>query len=205
MGKSVKMAASWLSLTIFVLFHQESLAQNPCQDMTVADCTLRPDNIIGTFPFPIAEICESSCDTADTCMFWRFFKNDTVTECLHLGTNYHQDCLTFAGPTLGDIVACTEVDLATCSAYIGEECEYSGDRLEDFEPQPGQLPALQPARRGRCPLRDMEFTILSLMASLRSVCSTPPSRLTAASLEDQGTPLPLQSARKLLLLTANSI
>merc|ERR1712223_859211 len=194
LSKSVKMAASWLSLTIFVLFHQKILAQNPCQDMTVADCTLRPDNIIGTFPFPVADICQSSCVTADTCMFWRFFKNDTVTECLHLSTNYHQDCITFAGPTLGDIVACTEVDLATCSAYIGEECEYSGDRLEDFEPQPGQ-----PARRGRCPLRDMEFTILSLTASLRSVCSTPPSRLTAASLEDQETPLPLQNVRNLLL------
>merc|ERR1712223_1851455 len=195
LSKSVKMAASWLSLTIFVLFHQKILAQNPCQDMTVADCTLRPNNIIGTFPFPVADICESSCVTADTCMFWRVFKNDTVTECLHLRTNYHQDCITFAGPTLGDIVACTEVDLATCSAYIEEECEYSGDRL----------PALQPARRGRCPLRDMEFTILSLMASLRSVCSTPPSRLTAASLEDQGTPLPLQNVRKPLLVSANSI
>merc|ERR1711972_118638 len=132
--KSVKMAASLLSLTIFVLFHQEILAQNPCQDMTVADCTLRPDNIIGTFPFPVAEICESSCNTADTCMFWRFFKNDTVTECLHLATNYHQDCLTFAGPTLGDIVACHEVDLTTCSAYIREECDYSGTRLVDYEP-----------------------------------------------------------------------
>merc|ERR1712240_937535 len=133
--KSVKMAASLLSLTIFVLFYQESLAQNPCQDMTVADCTLRPDNIIGTFPFPVAEICQSSCVTADTCMFWRFFKNDTVTECLHLRI--------------------LSLNLA-------------------------KLPALQPARRGRCPLRDMEFTILSLMASLTSVCSTPPSRLTAA-------------------------
>jgi len=126
--------------------------ENPCQDMTVADCTLRPDNIIGTFPFPVAEICESSCDTADTCMFWRFFKNDTVTECLHLSTNYHQDCLTFAGPTLGDIVACTEVDLATCSAYIGEECEYSGDRLEDFEPQPGQVASIAACQAWAMPL-----------------------------------------------------
>merc|ERR1711962_974434 len=150
--KSVKMAASLLSLTIFVLFHQESLAQNPCQDMTVADCTLRPDNIIGTFPFPVAEICESSCVTADTCMFWRFFKNDTVTECLHLSTNYHQDCLTFAGPTLGDIVACTEVDLTTCSAYIKEECEYSGDRLEDFEPQPGQVASIAACQAWAMPL-----------------------------------------------------
>ena len=29
-----------------------------------------------------------------------------------------------------------QVDLATCSAYIGEECEYSGDRLgkTNFDP-----------------------------------------------------------------------
>merc|ERR1712055_172794 len=143
MGKSVKMAASLLSLTIFVLFHQDILAQNPCQDMTVADCTLRPDNIIGTFPFPVAEICESSCHTDDTCMFWRFFKNDTVTECLHLKTNYHQDCISFAGPTLSDIELCQEVDLTTCSAYIGEECEYSGDRLEDYEPPVGGVSSIE--------------------------------------------------------------
>ena len=36
-------------------------------------------------------------------------------------------------------------------------------------------------------------------------CISQPSRLTAASLEDQGTPLPLQNVRKLLLLTANRI
>merc|ERR1719239_1391685 len=63
-----------------------------------------------------------NCDTDDTCMFWRFFKNDTVTECLHLKTNYHQDCISFAGPTLSDIGLCFEVDLNTCDAYIGEEC-----------------------------------------------------------------------------------
>ena len=81
------MAASWLLFTI--LLHM-ALAQNPCQDMTVADCTLREDNIIGSYPYPVADVCEMNCDTDDTCMFWRFFKNDTVTECLHLKTNYHQ-------------------------------------------------------------------------------------------------------------------
>ena len=82
------MATSRLLLTIPLL--QLALAQNPCQDMTVADCTIREDNIINSYPWPVADVCEMNCDTDDTCMFWRFFKNDTVTECLHLKTNYHQ-------------------------------------------------------------------------------------------------------------------
>merc|ERR1711928_94226 len=65
---------------------------------------------------------------------------------------FHQDCLTFAGPTLGDIVACTEVDLTTCSAYIKEECEYSGDGLEDFEPQPGQVASIAACQAWAMPL-----------------------------------------------------
>ena len=39
-----------------------------------------------------------------------------------------QDCITFAGPTDGDIESCSETDLSTCSAYIEEECQYTGER-----------------------------------------------------------------------------
>ena len=44
-----------------------------------------------------------------------------------------QDCMSFAGPIGGDINSCLETDLSTCSAYIGEECQYVGERLGDIQ------------------------------------------------------------------------
>ena len=88
-----KMGTSWISPTffLFLFHHQLILAENPCEGMTVADCTVTPDVIIKSYPFPTAEVCDSQCDTEDICRFWRFFKNDTVTECLHsISANYHK-------------------------------------------------------------------------------------------------------------------
>ena len=87
------MGTSWISPTffLFIFHHQPILAENPCEGMTVADCTVTQDVIIKEYPFPTAEICDSQCDTEDVCRFWRFFKNDTVTECLHsISANYHK-------------------------------------------------------------------------------------------------------------------
>ena len=83
------MVAIWFSLLLHLAGNQV-LAQNPCDGMTVADCKIGVENIIDSHPYPTAEVCEILCDTSDTCNFWRFFKNDTVTECLFLRTNYHQ-------------------------------------------------------------------------------------------------------------------
>ena len=83
------MVAIWFSLLLHLAGNQV-LAQNPCDGMTVADCKIGAENIIDSHPYPTAEVCEILCDTSDTCNFWRFFKNDTVTECLFLRTNYHQ-------------------------------------------------------------------------------------------------------------------
>ena len=41
--------------------------------------------------------------------------------------------MSFAGPIGGDINSCLETDLSTCSAYIGEECQYVGERLGDIQ------------------------------------------------------------------------
>jgi len=65
-----------------------------------------------------------------------------LPECLHLSTNYHQDCITFAGPVDGDINSCLETDLSTCSGYIEEECHYVGDRLVDLEPPVGDITSI---------------------------------------------------------------
>jgi len=109
--------------------------ENPCQDMTLADCRLGEDNIINKYPFG-AQVCRSLCQKSDICSFWRVLNTENGPECLLLRTDYHQDCKTFSGPTLGSIQDCMSVDLATCWAYIWEECTYTGDRLSEFEPLP---------------------------------------------------------------------
>ena len=72
-----------------LLFHQAT-AQKPCKEVTQNDCMIRPDNIIESLPISTADICKRFCDVDDQCNFWRFFENETNTECLILRTNYHQ-------------------------------------------------------------------------------------------------------------------
>ena len=76
------------------------------------------------------------------------YQNESMQlpECLHLSTDYHQvrkrvirtkkflfqGCTSFAGPVDGDIDACMDTDLNSCSAYIGEECQYVGERLSNI-------------------------------------------------------------------------
>ena len=46
-----------------------------------------------------------------------------------------QDCVTFAGPINGDIdsYVLTDQRPTTCSAYIEQECQYSGERLGNID------------------------------------------------------------------------
>ena len=133
-----------LTVLLFPLIAVAALSENPCRGMTVANCEISEDNIINRYNFNAA-ICESQCKRSDHCQFWRVYQNDSMElpECIHLRTNYHQvrciwgqckitliqDCITFAGPIDGDINSCLDTDLTTCSAYIEEECQYTGERL----------------------------------------------------------------------------
>jgi len=120
-----------------------TLGEDPCKEMTVADCIISEENIVNRYNFD-ATICENLCKKSEHCQFWRVYQNDTMQlpECLHLSTNYHQDCITFAGPVEGDINLCLETDLSTCSGYIEEECHYVGDRLADLEPPVGDITSI---------------------------------------------------------------
>jgi len=132
-----------LLLQSLIVFPGNRGQSNPCQDMTIGDCTIGDDNIIARYPFP-ASICHDQCKKADTCSFWRTFQNETMEapECLLLRTNYHQDCKTFGGPTIGSIQDCMDVDLSTCWALIGEECTYVGNRLTELEPPPKEVSSI---------------------------------------------------------------
>jgi len=120
--------------------------ENPCQGMTVADCRIGEDNIVEQLPFDAVD-CERSCEMSDNCYFWRFYQDNSMPleppQCLHLGTNYHKDCASFAGPIEGDIESCLNTDQNTCSAYISEECQYDGERLGHLELLPGEISSIE--------------------------------------------------------------
>ena len=68
-----------------------TLGEDPCKDMTVADCIISEENVVNRYNFD-ATICENLCKKSEHCQFWRVYQNDTMQlpECLHLSTNYHQ-------------------------------------------------------------------------------------------------------------------
>jgi len=134
-GKAVLLAAMVGQLVT------RSAGQNPCQGMTLADCELGEDNIIATYPFE-TKACQDLCATSDGCQFWRDNKNETGNTCLHINTNYHKDCRSFAGPTTASIQDCLDVALETCGAIIEEECQYTGVRQEEFEPPAGDTSSI---------------------------------------------------------------
>ena len=109
-----------------------------------------------------------------------------------------QDCTSFAGPVDGDIDACLYTDLSTCSAYIGEECQYVGERLGaehncytiiifpqmDLNPRRVTSPASRIVKSGERRFSPLAQTSSSSLASPRNArCSLPSSR-HAAPLED---------------------
>jgi len=132
-----------LAMLLLLPFAIATRIEDPCQRMTVADCVVGEDNIVDRSHFP-AEVCEQLCKLSDNCHFWRFHQSDSMDspECLHLHTDYHKDCASFAGPIDGDIESCLNTDLSTCSAYIGEECQYDG-RREDLEPLPEEVSSIE--------------------------------------------------------------
>jgi len=182
-----------LALLLFTLA-VVTLGEDPCKGMTVADCEISEDNIVNRYNFNAA-ICESQCKRSDHCHFWRVYQNESMQlpECLHLSTNYHQDCTTFAGPVDGDIDACLDTDLSTCSAYIGEECQYVGERLEGLEPPAGDVSSISDCQEWGKEVQSLgaEFFYFSgvteecqMFASIQSSCSATGGPAAAPPLEE---------------------
>ena len=94
---------------------------NPCEGITLSDCVIDAEIIVGSNPFP-PSLCQKQCELIDTCTYWR---HDGTT-CYYLNSDYHQDCATFSGPVDADILSCLQVDQSTCGAIIEEECVYEG-------------------------------------------------------------------------------
>merc|ERR1712212_493447 len=91
------------------------------------------------------DVCQKLCQLDDDCLFWRHDNTSAGTkeECLFISTDYHQDCKTLAGPVSINLEDCVNVDQSSCDAVIPEICNYSGDRLTDFEFGPGETSSIQ--------------------------------------------------------------
>merc|ERR1712106_61111 len=131
---------TFVRLFFWLLTLQQSAGQNPCQDMTVGDCTLDDNLILESHPYPAA-ICHDQCGPNDLCSFWRY--DEPKNECLFLKTNYHQDCKSFAGPIEGSIEDCLAVDQSTCDAILNEDCTFAEDtRMPELEQGPGSISSI---------------------------------------------------------------
>jgi len=121
-------------------------AKNPCEGMRFDDCRIEEDMIIDRFDFN-ADQCEASCKLSDTCTYWRHYEYESdsqdVLPCLHMISDYRQDCFSFAGPVDGDIDSCLNTFSYTCTAYFEDVCHFNGTRLEDQEPKPHDISSIR--------------------------------------------------------------
>merc|ERR1719187_1479002 len=97
----------------------------PCQDVTLGDCVMRPGTIVETNSHE-PSLCQALCGLIDDCTFWR---HDGTT-CYYLHTNYHFDCDTIGGSIDSDIDGCLSVDYSTCEAILEDSCVYQGRQVE---------------------------------------------------------------------------
>jgi len=183
-----------VALLLFSLVVATLGQQYPCKEMTVADCEISEDNIISRYNFNAA-ICESQCKRSDHCQFWRVYQNDTMElpECLHLSTDYHQDCISLAGPVDGDTNSCLNIDFGTCFAYIGEECQYTGYRLDGLEPPSGDVSSISDCQEWGKEVQTLgaDYFYFSgvteecqMFATMQSSCSATGGPATAPPLEE---------------------
>ena len=64
---------------------------NPCDRVSVGDCTIEVDLILSGHPYHL-DGCHLLCKLDDDCSFWRHSEaqQGTNEECLFLKTDYHQ-------------------------------------------------------------------------------------------------------------------
>jgi len=112
---------------------QAQAQADPCAETTRGSCVLQEDAIINTYQAEPTK-CDQLCRIVDRCEFWRARWDGA--ECSLLAGDYHQGCGSFAGPI--GWRECSEGP-ESCSAYTGDTCIYTGDRLAEDEPSPGDV------------------------------------------------------------------
>merc|ERR1719348_1969030 len=127
--------------------------KNPCEGVTVGDCTIDAEIVIGSNPFPAA-LCQKQCALNDLCTYWR---HDGTT-CYYLNSDYHQDCATFSGPVEADVLGCLAVDQTSCNSIIRENCNYTGE-VPELEAGPHQISDVFECQEYCQNLIDFEFDV----------------------------------------------
>jgi len=114
--------------------------ENPCEGISLGSCFVEPGSIINELSFP-PEKCAKFCQLDNNCEFWRAREDGTL--CHLLSSDYQHDCESFAGAI--NWLDCTEGP-DSCYAYVGDDCVYNGERIEEDEPVPGNVASIEECR-----------------------------------------------------------
>jgi len=129
-------------LVLFPLLARCFGQESSCENISLGSCLVEQNSIIKTLPVPPAT-CDTLCEVDDNCEFWKARIDGTL--CQLLLTDYQHDCESFAGHITSSLADCT--DSNSCSAYVLDDCTYTGERLEDLEPAPGNVASIEECRQ----------------------------------------------------------
>merc|ERR1711973_489472 len=110
---------------------------NPCEGISLGSCDVEPDSIIKTYT-ATPDRCSKLCEMNDNCEYWRAQWDGQL--CHLLSSDYQHDCESFAGAI--NWLDCTEGP-ESCYAIVEDDCVYSGERVEEDEPTPGDVASIK--------------------------------------------------------------
>merc|ERR1712004_27318 len=126
------------SLMLLLAIISKCLGQgNPCEGISLGSCDVEPDSIIKTYT-ATPDRCSKLCEMNDNCEYWRAQWDGQL--CHLLSSDYQHDCESFAGAI--NWLDCTEGP-ESCYAIVEDDCVYSGERVEEDEPTPGDVASIK--------------------------------------------------------------
>merc|ERR1712004_255304 len=127
-----------LHLLLLLPFISRCLGQqNPCEGISLGSCDVEPDSIIKTYT-ATPDRCSKLCEMNDNCEYWRAQWDGQL--CHLLSSDYQHDCESFAGAI--NWLDCTKGP-GSCYAIVEDDCVYSGERVEEDEPTPGDVASIK--------------------------------------------------------------
>ena len=99
-----------------------------CSDFWVSECNLGPDEVINKTPLPgqddAIRICQDLCNIQTDCTYWQW--SGPQETCTLLRYSYLSTCLNVSSTSRPDFSTCLSQDSGTCSDFVDEDCQMSG-------------------------------------------------------------------------------